>query len=112
MRSLRFSRIVLICAVTFSFGCIGQATPRPIEAPPKNFKECVERGGNILKSYPPQCVTADGTRFMQDEGAASSKAARGCKDLCGNGKCEEIVCMAIGCPCSESHESCPQDCKE
>lgn len=35
---------------------------------------------------------------------------KGCKNLCGNGVCQEIVCMAIGCPCSETKESCPQDC--
>jgi len=35
----------------------------------------------------------------------------GCKDLCGDGICQEIVCMAIGCPCSETPQTCPQDCK-
>jgi len=34
-----------------------------------------------------------------------------CKDLCGNGICQEVVCLAIGCPCAETAESCPQDCK-
>lgn len=33
-----------------------------------------------------------------------------CKDLCGDGICQEIVCMALGCPCPESVESCPADC--
>ncbi|MBU5575397.1 MAG: hypothetical protein QXF15_02065 [Candidatus Aenigmatarchaeota archaeon] len=33
-----------------------------------------------------------------------------CKNLCGDGICQEIVCMAIGCPCPETKESCPQDC--
>ncbi len=33
-----------------------------------------------------------------------------CDDRCGNGKCEEIVCMAVGCPCAESHATCSQDC--
>jgi hypothetical protein len=33
-----------------------------------------------------------------------------CEDLCGDGICQEIVCMAEGCPCPESSESCPQDC--
>jgi len=37
---------------------------------------------------------------------------RNCKDLCGDGICQEIVCMAIGCPCAETPESCPQDCEE
>ncbi len=34
-----------------------------------------------------------------------------CKNLCGDGICQEIVCMAIGCPCAETLSSCPQDCK-
>lgn len=35
-----------------------------------------------------------------------------CRDFCGDGICQEIVCMAQGCPCPESSESCPQDCKK
>ncbi len=33
-----------------------------------------------------------------------------CTDQCGNGSCEEMVCMAIGCPCAETAESCAADC--
>ncbi len=33
-----------------------------------------------------------------------------CKNLCGDGICQEIVCMAIGCPCVETETSCPRDC--
>jgi len=33
-----------------------------------------------------------------------------CKDQCGNGVCEEMVCMAEGCPCAESTATCPGDC--
>ncbi len=33
-----------------------------------------------------------------------------CKNQCGDGKCAEIVCTAEGCPCPESHETCPADC--
>lgn len=33
-----------------------------------------------------------------------------CKNTCGNGICEEIVCQGTGCPCAETAESCPQDC--
>jgi hypothetical protein len=33
-----------------------------------------------------------------------------CKNGCGNGTCEEIVCMAVGCPCAETAQTCPQDC--
>ena len=35
----------------------------------------------------------------------------GCKDNCGNDTCEEIVCLAGGCPCAETQTSCPGDCK-
>jgi len=34
-----------------------------------------------------------------------------CKDLCGDGICQESVCLAIGCPCPETPETCPDDCK-
>ncbi len=33
-----------------------------------------------------------------------------CKDLCGDGICQEVVCEAHGCPCAETPESCPYDC--
>jgi len=35
-----------------------------------------------------------------------------CKDLCGDGICQEVVCLAEGCPCAESPQSCPEDCLE
>ncbi|MEM7826813.1 MAG: DUF333 domain-containing protein [Candidatus Aenigmatarchaeota archaeon] len=37
---------------------------------------------------------------------------KGCENLCGDGICQRIVCMALGCPCPETAESCPQDCKK
>jgi len=33
-----------------------------------------------------------------------------CVDRCGDGICQEIVCLATGCPCSENPQTCPQDC--
>lgn len=33
-----------------------------------------------------------------------------CVDMCGNGICEEMVCMGEGCPCAETPVSCPADC--
>jgi len=35
-----------------------------------------------------------------------------CQDRCGNEICEEVVCLAVGCPCPETKESCPQDCED
>ncbi len=35
-----------------------------------------------------------------------------CEDRCGDEICQEVVCMAIGCPCPETPEACPEDCKQ
>jgi len=34
-----------------------------------------------------------------------------CNNQCGDETCQEVVCQAIGCPCAETKENCPQDCK-
>jgi hypothetical protein len=34
-----------------------------------------------------------------------------CQDKCGDGVCDEVVCLAIGCPCAETKEDCPEDCE-
>ena len=34
-----------------------------------------------------------------------------CVGRCGDGICQNTVCMADGCPCPESPESCPPDCR-
>jgi uncharacterized membrane protein YkoI len=53
------------------------------------------------------------TKPIEIELKKSTEAPKieGCKNLCGDGICQEIVCMAIGCPCPETPQSCPQDCK-
>ncbi|MFP4195615.1 MAG: hypothetical protein ACLFSN_02510 [Candidatus Woesearchaeota archaeon] len=33
-----------------------------------------------------------------------------CENKCGDGQCDELVCMADGCPCTETPENCPRDC--
>lgn len=78
---------------------------------------CEEQGGRlesrILKggSYG-FCIFDDGSEcgqwaFFRGE---CEKGERFCKDLCGDGVCQEVVCMAVDCPCAESAESCPEDC--
>ncbi|MDD5071852.1 MAG: DUF3828 domain-containing protein [Patescibacteria group bacterium] len=34
-----------------------------------------------------------------------------CVDRCGDGICDEVVCLAQGCPCPETSQSCPADCQ-
>ncbi len=33
-----------------------------------------------------------------------------CVDLCGDSICQEVVCLAEGCPCEETKYTCPEDC--
>jgi hypothetical protein len=44
------------------------------------------------------------------EYATSNNSDKLCEDKCGDGVCQEIVCMGQGCPCPESKVSCPKDC--
>jgi len=102
--------IRLLCVGLFALGCgvtpaIGDEPPGKI---PKSFTDCVEHGGQVQESFPAICVTKDGVRFVQPS-AGNSKA---CADRCGDGQCQEIVCMAVGCPCPETPKSCPKDCTE
>ena len=82
-------------------------------APPQNFDECVAQSGRISKSDPPRCVSKEGVVFIDNRAAlgADGAGSKACRDVCGNGICEEIVCMAVGCPCAESHSTCPKDCR-
>jgi putative hemolysin len=38
------------------------------------------------------------------------KGERFCRDFCGDGICQEVVCWAQGCPCPETKENCLKDC--
>ena len=33
-----------------------------------------------------------------------------CNNQCGDGTCQEVVCLATNCPCAESKNNCPNDC--
>lgn len=79
---------------------------------------CEEQGGT-LKSRTVEagakgfCIFNDGSECAQWDFLRGDckKGERFCKDLCGDGICQEIVCMAVGCPCAETPESCPKDCE-
>ncbi len=80
--------------------------PKTAQSNVNNFEECVKAGYPVMETYPRQCKTPDGRMFIENTKIET------CKNLCGDGVCQELVCMAIGCPCAESKESCPQDCKK
>jgi putative hemolysin len=79
---------------------------------------CQEQGG-VLETRKDKeggekgfCLFEDGSECDEWDfyNGKCKKGERFCKDLCGDGVCQEIVCLAVGCPCSETKESCPQDC--
>ncbi len=78
---------------------------------------CEEKGGAVelrekTAGTVGYCIFDDGSEceewaLWRDD---CKKGDRICKDLCSDGICQEIVCLAAGCPCAESTESCPADC--
>ncbi len=61
------------------------------------------------KEFPTPCDVPAGWKEVE---GCPSPVLSACRNLCGDGICQEVVCMAIGCPCSESSTSCPEDCKK
>lgn len=85
--------------------CFGDAPP----VASTNFDQCVAAGNKVIEGNPRRCLDSGGFVFieMKEKEASEEKA---CKDLCGDGRCQEIVCLSIGCPCAETSDSCPKDC--
>lgn len=80
--------------------------PAAVKACTEEAKVCPD--GSSVGRTGPNCEFAP---CPGSDSAAGGTGGGGCKNECGNGTCEEVVCQALGCPCSESKQSCPQDCK-
>lgn len=81
----------------------------------RNFQECIEAGNPVMESYPRQCRSQEGQTFVEelDESVQVEPPTDSlCEDQCGDGVCDDIVCLGTGCPCAEDIDSCPQDCTE
>ncbi|MCI5064436.1 hypothetical protein MRY87_01780 [bacterium] len=116
-----------IFAVLFLTSCspaMGEGSPDELPSEERmidSYEACVAAGHPIFRSYPPKCSPGDGRIFVSGEEQAIevplAVEAQGdsgdeaiCRDQCGNGVCEQIVCQGTGCPCSESPDECPEDC--
>ena len=67
--------------------------------------------GSSVGRAGPNCEFAPcPSESLCEGGACPSETKEICDNFCGDGVCQEIVCMAVGCPCPETKESCPQDC--
>lgn len=113
---VRVKRPVIACmgviALSFVFTAInraaceggnGKASPAP-----DSYQSCLKAGGFVEGRGEARCKTQTGVTFSRPK----ENLGAACRDLCGDGICQEIVCMAVGCPCPESAERCPADCNE
>jgi hypothetical protein len=65
----------------------------------------VVEGGRINNMTYSEITKAD-KRIVSENGPE-----RLCIDKCGDGVCDEMVCMGEGCPCVETIQNCPEDCR-
>ena len=105
---MKSSILFFVSILGISLSACAQNTPAVTKI--TNFAECVAAGNAVRKSMPPSCVTAEGLIFVGPSALAGQGTGM-CKDLCGDGECQEIVCMAQGCPCPETGANCPKDCQ-
>ncbi|MEM4215472.1 MAG: DUF333 domain-containing protein [Candidatus Anstonellales archaeon] len=95
-----------------------QKQKRVIGIPNPASVYCEQNGGKLeirdfVDGQKGFCIFPDGSEceewaFYRGE---CHPGERFCKDMCGDGTCQEVVCMAVGCPCPETPETCPQDCR-
>lgn len=79
---------------------------------------CQREGGSLetrdfLNGEASYCIFLDGSeceewKFFKGE---CIEGENFCRDYCGDGECQEVVCLGSGCPCSENKNNCLIDCK-
>jgi len=87
------------------------ANPASLYCEKKEGKSEIRNFSDGQKGF---CLFDDGSE-CEEWDFYSGKCKKGekiCKDLCGDGICQEIVCQAVGCPCAETKENCPKDCQK
>jgi len=86
---------------------------------------CADNGGKLENRKDKDggeygvCLFQDGSecdewQFYRGECMPKDKSLvikKNCEDLCGDDVCQEVVCLAVGCPCAETRATCPGDCK-
>ncbi|MBU0466541.1 MAG: DUF333 domain-containing protein [Nanoarchaeota archaeon] len=66
------------------------------------YATCSDCGDGICEEWENECNCLEDCEEPQQI----------CESLCGDGACQEIVCLGEGCPCAETIETCPGDCVE
>ena len=86
-----------------------------------SFRDCALAGYPIEESFPRKCVIPQGKTFTDftpgtngDFASPSPKINLNnstCINKCGDQVCQIVVCQGSNCPCAETGNSCPQDCR-
>jgi hypothetical protein len=96
------------CAVLDKYAVPKKLTDKDV----KDFAACAKIYP-VQETFPLQCKLPDGTVFVE-VGAPTKPQAEipqpACKNLCGDGICQSIVCLSLDCPCAETVNNCPGDC--
>jgi len=104
-----FSVLFVFSISLIYLGPIISAQPEATKASPVVQIPIEAISSNVTTTQLP--IEKTGPIEIEIKRASEATRIAGCKDLCGDGICQEIVCMAIGCPCPETQNTCPQDCK-
>lgn len=134
--------VLLACGLLLGLHCSPRLALADAPGAPDigSYEPCVKAGNSSVISLSTSCRTDAGQLLVADAGTLGAQATklpeiespaagiegelqqpssdgnsgprRFCKDKCGDGVCQEVVCMAIGCPCAETPASCPADCKK
>ena len=107
---IRFRPASLVFACALLTACSPAAQQAGTKAPAEidSFQACVAAGNPVMKTFPARCAARNGKIYTQE--IVRTIEGRACKDQCGNGQCQQIVCQAQGCPCAETPVNCARDC--
>ena len=115
VKNIKLSLIILSFFILT--GCTGMGVFRSQNNNPPvritGFTECAKLYP-VLASEPSQCKLPDGTIFVEVASTTlpnpSGSTTPACRDLCGDGTCQQFICLAANCPCHETATNCPADC--
>jgi putative hemolysin len=109
----------LVAGATSTIPIPSQVPVEPVQIANPASTYCVQKAGSLeirdfVDGQKGFCIFEDNSeceewKFFRQECKMGEKL---CRDFCGDGACQELVCMAIGCPCAENENNCLIDCTE
>ncbi|MFH1894344.1 MAG: hypothetical protein ABH813_00340 [Patescibacteria group bacterium] len=103
IKSSAFLAFFLTIAVIFSLTAFAKA----VEVQDQGQNQEVNQQQNQEQNQGEDIMNQEQNQGQEQE---QNEEGEACQNKCGDGACQEVVCMAIDCPCSENKENCPEDC--